>query len=63
MAKCPNPDCQSTEFKSVGMSLDGYIGGTYVIVCKECETIIGVSPRAIELLLDKISGKGVMARH
>jgi hypothetical protein len=57
MAKCPNPDCQNTEFESEKISLDGYIGDTHVIVCKKRETVIGISPKAIELLRDKARGK------
>jgi aspartate carbamoyltransferase regulatory subunit len=57
MAKCPNPNCQSTEFKSEKISLDGYRDGAYVIVCKKCDTVIGIAPRSVKLLLDDISGK------
>jgi hypothetical protein len=55
MAKCPNQNCQSTEFKSERIYLDG--GGVYVIVCKKCETIIGISPKEINLLLNELKGK------
>jgi Fe2+ or Zn2+ uptake regulation protein len=56
MVKCPNQNCQNTEFKSERVSLDG--GGVHVIVCKECETIIGISPKEIKSLLNEIKGKG-----
>jgi hypothetical protein len=57
MAKCPNPNCQSAEFKSERTSVDGIIGGMQVIVCKKCNTLICISPKEIKSLLDEFSGK------
>jgi hypothetical protein len=57
MAKCPNPRCESTEFKTEKISTGGIGGQIEVTVFKQCETIIGISHKAIEELLEKSISK------
>jgi hypothetical protein len=43
MPVCPKQGCGCMEFKDVEIPLEGNIMGEHVIVCKRCDTIIGIS--------------------
>jgi Fe2+ or Zn2+ uptake regulation protein len=57
MAKCPSPGCESAEFKSIKIPVEGCFQGMYMVVCKHCETVISISSQEIKEILKNITLK------
>jgi Fe2+ or Zn2+ uptake regulation protein len=54
MVKCPNPNCESTEFSVEGIKVEGQPTTLYVLVCKQCNRIITTATKGIEGLIRTI---------